>query len=87
MFQSTRGAKQTLQDVEVILAEVNLLDIYKDARLLDDLIIFLHSARKWFAAYDICSFHRRPLDAALWQADLIFLPMGSSLRADKRWSQ
>jgi hypothetical protein len=40
--------------------------------------------RDW-VAYDICGLTRRPLDQALWQADLIFVPRNSPLRADKRW--
>jgi hypothetical protein len=83
-YEVLNGAKKTLQGVEVILAEVNLLDLYKGAHLLDELIAFLRN--NGFVAFDICGFHRRPLDAALWQADFIFVPIGSPLRADKRWS-
>jgi FkbM family methyltransferase len=84
-YEVLNGAKNTLQDVEVILAEVNLLDLYKDAHLLAELIAFLR--KNGFVAYDICGFHRRPLDAALWQADFIFVPIDSPLRAEKRWSR
>ncbi|MEH1792137.1 hypothetical protein [Nostoc sp.] len=37
-------------------------------------------------AYDICGLTRRPLDQALWQADLIFVPRNSPLISDKRWT-
>jgi FkbM family methyltransferase len=84
-YEVLNGAKKTLQYVEVILAEVNLLDLYKGAHLFDELIAFLRVHD--FVAYDICEFQRRPLDAALWQADFIFVPIGSSFRADKRWSK
>jgi hypothetical protein len=50
---------------------------------LDDLIVFLRDNN--FVAYDICGMHRRPLDSALWQADFMFVPRHSYLRADKRW--
>lgn len=82
-FEILNGAKQTLPGIDAILAEVNLLDIHKGVHLLDDTVSFLRDND--FVAYDICGLHRRPLDSALWQADLIFVPRGSSLRADKRW--
>jgi FkbM family methyltransferase len=84
-YEVLNGAKKTLRHVEAILAEVNLLDIYKGAHLLDDLVGFLRE--HGFVAYDICGFWRRPLDAALFQADFIFVPIDSPLRADKRWSR
>jgi hypothetical protein len=36
-----------------------------------------------FVAYDICGLTRRPLDDALWQADLIFVRNDDPLRRDK----
>jgi FkbM family methyltransferase len=83
-YEVLNGAKKTLQNVEVILTEVNLIDLYKGTHLVDELIAFL--SKNGFVPYDICGFHRRPLDAALWQADFIFVPVNSPLRADKRWS-
>ena len=77
------GAKSTLSSIEAILAEVNFIDIHRDVHLLDDIIVFLRDNN--FVAYDICGMHRRPLDAALWQADFMFVPRHSYLRADKRW--
>ena len=83
-YEVLSGAKKTLQDVEVILAEVNMLDLYKGARLVDELIALLR--QNGFITYDICGFHRRPLDEALFQADFMFVPIESQLRVDKRWS-
>jgi FkbM family methyltransferase len=82
-FEILHGAKLTLSRIEVILAEVNFIDVHRDVHLLDDLIVFLRDNN--FVAYDICGMHRRPLDAALWQADFMFVPRHSYLRADKRW--
>lgn len=42
--------------------------------------------RDW-VIYDICGLTRRPLDRALWHADLIFVSQNSPLRSDKRWSR
>lgn len=55
-----------------------------DAHLPSDPVMWL-GARDW-VAYDVCGLTRRPLDNALWQADLIFVPRTSELRADKRWA-
>lgn len=80
-----KGAEQSLDKIKVILAEVNLLDLYQDAPLLSELITWL-DARNW-VTYDICGFWRRPLDQALWQADFIFVQRTSFLRADKRYRE
>ncbi|WNZ27308.1 FkbM family methyltransferase [Leptolyngbya sp. NK1-12] len=79
-----KGAEQSLSNIQVILAEVNLLDIHKDVPLLANIIAWLDQ-RDW-VAYDICGLTRRPLDRALWQADMIFVPRNSSFRLDKRWA-
>ncbi len=78
-----KGARNTLSHVSAALVEVNLIDIHKGAPLLDELILFMRD--RGFVTYDICSFTRRPLDQALWQADFIFVPLKSSFRLDKRW--
>lgn len=79
-----KGTEKTLNQIQVILAEINLLEIYKDAPLLAELIAWL-DARNW-VTYDICSFWRRPLDQALWQSDFIFVQRDSFLRANKNYS-
>ena len=78
-----KGAENSLQGVQVILAEISLLDIHQNVPLLAEIIKWLNE-RDW-VAYDICGLTRRPLDQALWQADFIFVPCNSKLRADKRW--
>lgn len=78
-----KGAEKSLSGIKVILAEVNLLDIHKNVPLVADVVSWLNE-RGW-VVYDICGLTRRPLDQALWQADFIFVPATSELRADKRW--
>ncbi|WP_404786655.1 FkbM family methyltransferase [Altericista sp. CCNU0014] len=78
-----KGAEKSLQGIQVVLAEVNLLDIHQNVPLLAEVISWLNE-RDW-VAYDICGITRRPLDRALWQADFIFVPRHSPLRNDKRW--
>ena len=79
-----KGAEGTLSQIRVILMELNLLDIHRGVPLLAEVVVWL-DCRGW-AAYDICGLTRRPLDQALWQADFIFVPQTSPLRADKRWN-
>lgn len=78
-----KGAEKSLPEISAILAEVNFLDIHQNVPLLSDMVAWL-DARGW-VAYDVCGLTRRPLDHALWQADLIFIQRASALRADKRW--
>lgn len=78
-----KGAEQALDNLKVILAELNFLDIHKGVPLVSEVITWLDE-RGW-VAYDICGITRRPLDSALWQADFIFVPRDISLRSDKRW--
>lgn len=79
-----KGAERTLPGIGAILVEVNLLDIHRDVPLIDEVIGWL--AERHWAVYDICGLTRRPLDSALWQADLLFVPKSSDLRRDKRWA-
>ena len=79
-----KGAEHSLSHMQAILAEVNLLDIHVGVPLLADLVGWLDA--RGFVAFDICGLTRRPLDDALWQADLVFVPKDSPLRRDKRWS-
>jgi len=79
-----KGATSTLQSIRVLLAEVNLLDIHESVPLFGELIEWL--GQRGFLAYDICGLTRRPLDDALWQVDVMFVPATSELRVDKRWA-
>ncbi|BAY33449.1 hypothetical protein NIES2107_53450 [Nostoc carneum NIES-2107] len=79
-----KGAEKSLTQMQLILAEVNLLDIHKNVPLLAEVVGWLNE-RDW-VAYDICGLTRRPLDQALWQADFIFVPRNSPLISDKRWA-
>lgn len=78
-----KGAQETLGEVQAIVAEVNLLDIHKEVPLLPELVAWLDA--RGFVPYDLCGLTRRPLDGALWQIDMTFVPRDSPLRQDKRW--
>jgi FkbM family methyltransferase len=79
-----KGTSQYLSEMQVILVEVNLLDIHEGVPLMDEVVGWL--AERGWVAFDICGLTRRPLDDALWQADLLFVPGTSVLRRDKRWA-
>jgi len=76
-----KGATDILRSVKCILMEVSLIDINEGAPLFLEVISFMND--RGFVPYDICSLLRRPLDQALWQVDMIFLPNRSSLLKHK----
>lgn len=65
--------------------EVNLIDIHEDVPLLAEVTGWLKE--RGFVAYDICGLTRRPLDDALWQADIIFVPEDAEPRQNKRYDE
>jgi FkbM family methyltransferase len=77
------GASRTLRSTEAVVMEVNLLEIYSGVPLFDQAVAFM--ADRGFRVYDICSLIRRPLDNALWQADVIFVKGTSPLLRSKSW--
>ena len=78
-----KGADCALAEMQLVLAEVNLLDIHENVPLLAELVAWLNE--RDFVAFDICGLTRRPIDKALWQADMVFTHRDSPLRSDKRW--
>jgi len=78
-----KGGKTTIGNAEVIILEVSLLELIKGAPLLHDVVPFM--ADREFVAYDICTFHRRPLDNALWQIDVVFVRNDSKLIESRKW--
>lgn len=79
-----KGGNNTLNKAEFILLEVSFLDIYKNCPLANDVLDFMNN--KGFVVYDICTLMKRPLDKALYQADLLFVRKDSLFRNDKRWA-
>jgi FkbM family methyltransferase len=76
------GAPKLLARAEAVLLEVALIEINEGAPLLHDVVAFM-KARE-FVAYDVLEIHRRPLDGALNQVDVLFVREQSALIADKR---
>lgn len=80
-----KGAAATLTNVGVLLLELNLIDIHRGVPLIAELVRWLD--QRHLVAFDVCGLTRRPLDDALWQVDMIFVPRESKLRVDKRWQR
>ncbi len=76
-----KGSEAALRQIRVILTEINLLDLHEGVPLMHEMVAWLNE--RGFVAYDICGLTRRPLDAALWQADMIFVRTDDPLRLDK----
>jgi FkbM family methyltransferase len=77
-----RGGVQTLSKASAVVIELSLIEINKDCPLLDEALSFMRE--RGFVAYDVLELHRRPLDGAMNQLDVLFIPEDSPLRADKR---
>jgi FkbM family methyltransferase len=77
-----KGAENILPRIEAILLEVAVIEINEGAPLLAEAIVFMKSIG--FVACEVLEIHRRPLDLALNQIDILFVREGSALFADKR---
>ncbi|MDR3466930.1 MAG: FkbM family methyltransferase [Xanthobacteraceae bacterium] len=77
-----KGAEHLLPHINAILLEVAIIEINEGAPLLHEVLAFLKSLG--FVTYDILEIHRRPLDRAMNQIDILFVREESPLVADKR---
>jgi len=77
-----KGGEKTLSKTQAALIELSLLEINKGCPILDEALCFMRE--RGFVSYDILELHRRPLDGAMNQVDILFVPETSPLRADKR---
>jgi FkbM family methyltransferase len=76
-----QGGEKLLGRTDAVILEVSLIEINKGAPLMQEVLAKMHEYG--FVAYDILEFHRRPLDRALNQIDVLFLRPGSPLLASK----
>lgn len=77
-----KGGTETLKYSKAVILEVSLLEINKGAPLFAEVIGFMHAHS--FEVCDILELHRRPLDKATNQVDILFVPAASEFLADKR---
>jgi FkbM family methyltransferase len=76
-----KGSSRLLSDFEAVLLEVAIIEVNEGAPLIDSVLSFMK--RLGFVAYDILEIHRRPLDQALNQLDILFVKECSDLIRDK----
>ena len=81
-LQILKGASKILPAFEAVLLEIAIIEINEGAPLLHEVVVFMKALG--FVAYDILEIHRRPLDKALNQVDIVFVREQSKLIADKR---
>jgi FkbM family methyltransferase len=78
-----RGAGDRLAEIDILIVETSTIASLHGAPEFRD--VFAHLDERGFVLWDIVSLNRRPLDSALAQFDPVFVPVGSPLRADRRW--
>ncbi|MGH6949199.1 MAG: FkbM family methyltransferase [Kiloniellales bacterium] len=83
-LQVVGGAEKRLEDIGMIVLEVALISSMKSGPELWDIIDSMK--KRNFAVYDILGGVLRPLDGALKQIDLVFVPEDSPLRQDRRYA-
>jgi FkbM family methyltransferase len=72
------GAEETLRRTALLVVETTLFNTFSDGPLAGDVVAYM--AARGFVLYDIAGFLYRPLDGALMQLDLAFVPKDSVLR-------
>jgi len=82
-LEALKGASLAMEKAQAILMEVSIIDMYHNNPLLHDVTVFMND--RDFVAYDICALMRRPLDMALAQVDIIFVPRNSLLIKRKEY--
>jgi len=78
------GAPKLLKKAEFVFLETSLFETYRGAPLLHDVVAFMNQSG--FVLYDIADLLHRPLDNALIQADLAFVPASSPLRQNHAYA-
>jgi len=71
-LQVLRGASRTLQQSDAVVLEVTLFGTMIGGPQFSDVVQFM--GQMGFVVYDIFGFNYRPLDGALAQVDMIFVP-------------
>jgi FkbM family methyltransferase len=82
-YEILKGIEKNLPSVEAILVQLNFIEVFHNVKLAHEVIAYL--AEQGFVIYDVCDVHRRPLDNALWQMDMLFVKKDSPLRSNKKW--
>jgi len=83
-LQVLRGAAHTLQETQAIVLEVSLLGAMIGGPELFEVVSCMRDSG--FVAYDLLGLHYRPLDNALCQVDIVFVPELSPLRQSRAYA-
>src|SRR3954447_555077 len=83
-LQVLAGARATLAQAQAVLLEVSFFQLVGGGAEVADVIAWMRDAG--FSPYDIYHGHLRPLDGALAQVDMAFVPTDGPLRADHRYA-
>ena len=78
------GAKKILQQCDAVILEVTLFGTMIGAPQLADVVAYMQE--RGFAVYDLWGMLYRPLDGALAQIDMAFVPSNSALRAEQMFA-
>jgi FkbM family methyltransferase len=79
------GAQKTLTQTDVLIMEVSFLECMKGTPLIASMIQIM--GEKGFVPYDLFGLNYRPLDQALAQMDIVFVPTTSPLLNSKWYAQ
>jgi FkbM family methyltransferase len=77
------GAENVLKNVQAVLLEIALIEVNEGCPILHE--VLSHMFDRGFVTYDILEMHRRPIDQALCQIDVLFCRPDATIRANKRF--
>ena len=78
-----KGAARSLPAAKAVILETSLIEVNEGCPLLHEVVAYMHE--RGFVVFDILETHRRRADATLLQVDLLFCPIASPLRANRRF--
>jgi FkbM family methyltransferase len=79
-----QGMTGRIADIDAFIVETSTIATVRGGAEVEAVVRFMHD--HGFALADIIGLKRRPLDDATAQLDLMFVPEGSPMRADRRWA-
>ena len=72
------GATECLKRAKAVLLEVSFIDFERGMPQIADVLAYMK--QKGFLPYDILALWHRPIDGAVAQGDVLFVPESSPLR-------
>jgi FkbM family methyltransferase len=83
-LQVLEGMTGKLDSIDAFVIETSTIATLKGGPEFHEIVQFMHE--HGFVVTDVVGMVRRPLDDAMAQLDLLFLPAGSPIRHDRRWA-